>query len=173
MATSAVTLKQADIDLLVAVCDQFNEVDAKKLGVKLGCSTTAAYKRWKRFKERTFGEKKEGEQGENSNEGEGEVKTPPSKRGKKGDAAGVGGKKGNAKRGHGDGDADGETPKKAKTKKTPRGKKGSQANNGDDKGESEQLVNGEKGDSFVQNDDRYDAGLQQELYAAAEQQMKV
>lgn len=72
MASTAPTLKQADVELLIAVCDQFGEVDSKKLGEKLGCTSTAAYKRWKRFKERTFGDEKKTEEA-NGDEGEGEV----------------------------------------------------------------------------------------------------
>jgi hypothetical protein len=90
MASPSPALKQADVELLIAVCEQFGEVDTKKLSEKLGCTSTAAYKRWKRFKERTFGvEKKSDDADGNEGEGDGQggagmsatPKTP--KRGKK------------------------------------------------------------------------------------------
>jgi len=73
MASPAPTLKQDDVKLLMAVCDQFGEVDTKKLAEKLGCTSTAAYKRWKRFKERHFGDEKNPEA--NGGDGEGEAST--------------------------------------------------------------------------------------------------
>lgn len=83
MASPAPALKQADVELLIAVCEQFGEVDPKKLGEKLGCTSNAAYKRWKRFKERNFGdEKANGEEGEGS---EANVTTPMTPKGGKAD----------------------------------------------------------------------------------------
>jgi hypothetical protein len=70
MASPSPALKPADLELLIAVCEQFGEVDTKKLGEKLGCTSTAAYKRWKRFKQRTFGDEKNGDDAD-GNEGEG------------------------------------------------------------------------------------------------------
>jgi hypothetical protein len=58
---TSVTLKQADIDLLVAVCKQLGKVDTKQLAEDLGVNTSAAGMRWKRFRDRTFGDKKEAE----------------------------------------------------------------------------------------------------------------
>ena len=72
MASPSPALKQADVELLLAVCEQFGEVDTKKLSEKLGCTSTAAYKRWKRwkrFKERTFGVEKKSDDAD-GNEGE-------------------------------------------------------------------------------------------------------
>jgi hypothetical protein len=82
MASPSPALKHADVELLIAVCEQFGEVDTKKLGEKLGCTSTAAYKRWKRFKERTFGvEKKsddaDGNEGEGGDEGEAGMSATP------------------------------------------------------------------------------------------------
>jgi hypothetical protein len=71
MASPSPALKQADVELLIAVCEQFGEVDTKKLSEKLGCTSTAAYKRWKRFKERTFGVDKKSDDAD-GNEGEGD-----------------------------------------------------------------------------------------------------
>jgi predicted ArsR family transcriptional regulator len=62
MATTSspatLTLKQADVDLLIAVCKQFTDVDAKKLAEDLSCNVPAARMRWTRFKEKAFVEKK-------------------------------------------------------------------------------------------------------------------
>jgi predicted transcriptional regulator len=58
---ASVTLKQADVDLLVAVCKQLGKVDTKQLAEDLGINTSAAGMRWKRFRDRTFGDKKEAE----------------------------------------------------------------------------------------------------------------
>jgi len=82
MASPSPALKQADLELLIAVCEQFGEVDAKKLGEKLGCTSTAAYKRWKRFKQRTFGDEKigddaDGNEGEGNAEGDGGMSATP------------------------------------------------------------------------------------------------
>jgi hypothetical protein len=71
MASPSPALKHADVELLIAVCEQFGEVDTKKLGEKLGCTSTAAYKRWKRFKQRTFGDEKKGDDAD-GNEGDAE-----------------------------------------------------------------------------------------------------
>jgi hypothetical protein len=171
MATPAtpgtVTLKQADIDLLVAVCEQFNEVDNKQLGAKLGCSTTAAYKRWTRFKERTFGDKKEGEQSQNGEDVEGEVKMPKTpKSGKKGATGGSGKKRGRAA----DGDDEGTpTKKKAASKKGAKGKRGAQVV-AEEKGDSEQIVNGEEeGNGFENGLEEGINGEMREFHEAEQQ----
>jgi hypothetical protein len=79
--SAAVSLSQTDFDLLVAVVDQLESVDVKKLADKLGCTANAAGKRWRRFKEKTFGDKKKSDEADDNAEGEGEsseakVKTP-------------------------------------------------------------------------------------------------
>jgi hypothetical protein len=51
---AALTLKQADIDLLVAICKQLGKVDTKQLAEDLGVNVSAAGMRWKRFKDKAF-----------------------------------------------------------------------------------------------------------------------
>jgi predicted transcriptional regulator len=51
---AALTLKQADIDLLVAICKQLGKVDTKQLAEDLGVNASAAGMRWKRFKDKAF-----------------------------------------------------------------------------------------------------------------------
>jgi hypothetical protein len=79
--SAAVSLNQTEIDLLVAVVDQLESVNTKKLADKLGCTANAAGKRWRRLKEKIFGENKAGDEADDNAEGEGEssaVKTPKS-----------------------------------------------------------------------------------------------
>jgi hypothetical protein len=63
-APEALTLKQADIDLLFAVCSMFGDVNSKELGEELNCTPSAAWKRWDRFKTRAFGDKGKKTEGE-------------------------------------------------------------------------------------------------------------
>lgn len=81
MTTPNSTLAQADIDLLLAVCEQFGHVDSEKLAEKLGCTTNAAGKRWTRFKIKYFGAKDIGADGgdaDGQGQGEGDMTTPKS-----------------------------------------------------------------------------------------------
>jgi Myb-like DNA-binding domain len=86
-------MKTADIELLLAVCKQFGgHVDSKKLGEELGCTANAAFKRWTRFKERTFGTKEIGYANDDGVQGEGEGSVPKTPKAK-GGAAKNGGRK--------------------------------------------------------------------------------
>jgi len=48
--------KKTDIQMLIAVCEQLDKVDTKKLGAFLGCTPDAAYHRYHRFMNKAKGE---------------------------------------------------------------------------------------------------------------------